>query len=150
MKSLIQRGIFVAALFAMLAFLVVNRTSANVQSDNTATPETFTLTGDEQALWATVAEELLAQNQQNPAPANQQAAPAQGQSQVATAEQEYKNIQVLKGIPAWQVESLMHLFNTSLGVRCDFCHVREGNRFEFDRDDKQSKKVARKMIQMTM
>lgn len=60
-----------------------------------------------------------------------------------TAEQVYKNIQVLKGIPANQVNPIMRVFEGSLGVGCSFCHVR-------DRaiDEKQTKVTARKMIAM--
>jgi hypothetical protein len=137
MKPLIKRGLLIAALFAVVALVTFNHTSASVQPN------------DEQALWAAIIEQLNAAQAQQPAqPATQQAAPAAGQE--PTAEQIFKNIQVFKGVPAWQVDSMMHLFNTSLGVRCDFCHVRNGNQFEFDKDDKQGKKVARKMIEMTM
>jgi hypothetical protein len=65
-------------------------------------------------------------------------------------EQKYKNIQVLKGLPASQMRPLMNLIGASLGMRCDSCHVRNGNEWEFEKDDKNTKKTARKMIQMTM
>ena len=61
-----------------------------------------------------------------------------------TTEQAFKNIQVLKGLPADQLIPSMQFISTSLGVECDFCHV-EG---AFEKDDKQPKPVARKMIQM--
>ena len=63
-----------------------------------------------------------------------------------TAEQVYKNIQVLKGIPADQLIPAMQFITESLGVRCDQCHVEHA----FDRDDKKSKQTARKMIQMML
>jgi outer membrane lipoprotein-sorting protein len=63
-----------------------------------------------------------------------------------TAEQQFKNIQVLKGIPADQVVPAMQFISNSLGVECEFCHVRNA----FDKDDKKPKQVARKMIQMQM
>jgi hypothetical protein len=65
-------------------------------------------------------------------------------------EQKYKNIQVLKGLPASQMRPLMNLIGASLGMRCDSCHVRNGDQWEFEKDDKNNKKTARKMIQMTM
>src|SRR5581483_5134318 len=65
-------------------------------------------------------------------------------------EQKYKNIQVLKGLPASQMRPLMNLIGASLGMRCDSCHVRNGNEWEFEKDDKNNKKTARKMIQMTL
>lgn len=63
-----------------------------------------------------------------------------------TAEQQFKNIQVLKGVPADQVIPAMQFISSSLGVECEFCHVRNA----FDKDDKKPKQVARKMIQMQM
>ena len=61
-----------------------------------------------------------------------------------TAEQAYKNIQVLKGTPADQVIPSMQFISNSLGVECEFCHTQGA----FDKDDKKAKEVARKMIQM--
>jgi hypothetical protein len=63
-----------------------------------------------------------------------------------TAEQQFKNIQVLKTIPADQLIPSMQFISGSLGVECEFCHV-EG---AFDKDDKKPKQAARKMIQMMM
>lgn len=63
-----------------------------------------------------------------------------------TAEQQFKNIQVLKGVPADEVIPAMQFISSSLGVECEFCHVRNA----FDKDDKKPKQVARKMIQMQM
>src|SRR5580693_8096734 len=60
------------------------------------------------------------------------------------AEEQYKNIQVLKGIPADQLIPAMQFIATSLGVGCEFCHV-EG---AFEKDDKEQKKTARKMMAM--
>ena len=61
-----------------------------------------------------------------------------------TAEQAFKNIQTLKGIPASQLIPTMQLISNSLGVECEFCHV-EG---AFDKDDKKPKQTARKMMEM--
>lgn len=60
------------------------------------------------------------------------------------AEEQYKNIQVLKGIPAVELDGAMEFISSSLGVGCDYCHVETGA----DKDDKKTKKVARKMITM--
>jgi photosynthetic reaction center cytochrome c subunit len=60
------------------------------------------------------------------------------------AEEQYKNIQALKGIPADQLIPAMQFIATSLGVGCEFCHV-EG---AFDKDDKKPKQTARKMMEM--
>src|SRR5438067_9528215 len=63
------------------------------------------------------------------------------------APQVYKNIRVLKNVPAGEVIPIMHKISTSLGVRCDFCHVvtnGPGGRHEgWERDDKKFKGVAR-------
>lgn len=66
------------------------------------------------------------------------------QNQKPTAEQEYKNIQVLKNLPAEDLLKVMDLFSASLGVKCNFCHVAE-----YEKDDKKEKQTARKMIAMT-
>jgi len=60
------------------------------------------------------------------------------------AEEQFKNIQVLKGIPADQLFPTMQFVTASLGVECDFCHVQNA----FDKDDKKTKQTARKMMEM--
>ncbi len=62
------------------------------------------------------------------------------------AEEQYKNIQALKGIPAEQVIPSMQFIAASLGVECEFCHVEHA----FEKDDKKPKITARKMISMMM
>jgi photosynthetic reaction center cytochrome c subunit len=62
----------------------------------------------------------------------------------ASTEQTYKNIQVLKGIPANRLIPAMQFITASLGVECGFCHVEN----HFDQDDKKPKQIARKMMQM--
>jgi len=65
-------------------------------------------------------------------------------SQAQTAEQKYKNIQIFKGLPATQLDPTMAFISGSLGVRCNYCHVTSS----FDKDDKQTKLMARRMIRM--
>ena len=65
-------------------------------------------------------------------------------SKIKMAEEAYKNVQSLKGIPADQLIPSMQFITYSLGVECSFCHV-EG---AFEKDDKKPKQIARKMIQM--
>ena len=60
------------------------------------------------------------------------------------AEEQFKNIQVLKGIPADQLIPAMQFITASLGVECDYCHVHEA----FDKDDKKPKQTAREMMEM--
>ena len=61
------------------------------------------------------------------------------------AEDVFKNIQVLKGLPAGQLIPTMEFISSSLGVECGYCHS-EGH---FEKDDKKPKRTARKMMQMT-
>lgn len=60
------------------------------------------------------------------------------------AEEQFKNIQTLKGIPADQLIPTMQFITASLGVECDFCHVQGA----FEKDDKKPKQTARKMMEM--
>ncbi|MGH9740768.1 MAG: c-type cytochrome, partial [Candidatus Acidiferrum sp.] len=64
------------------------------------------------------------------------------------AEDEFKNIQVLKGVPADQIFPSMQFITASLGVECEFCHVRGDHGMQFDKDDKKTKITARKMMKM--
>ena len=81
--------------------------------------------------------------QQPPAPS---AAPSPAPSQ--TAAEKYKNIQVLKDLPADQLPNAMEYIAASLGVQCGFCHVQTAEGFQYDSDDRAAKKTARQMIQM--
>ncbi len=69
---------------------------------------------------------------------------AQEQPPEKTAEQQFKNIQVFQGLPASQVIPAMYYMEAALGVQCSYCHVEKG----FDKDDKEEKASARKMIKM--
>src|SRR6476620_4652939 len=60
-----------------------------------------------------------------------------------TVEQQYKNIQVLQGLPATELDPTMAFISGSLGVTCDYCHVAA-----YEKDDKEHKIAARKMIKM--
>jgi photosynthetic reaction center cytochrome c subunit len=60
------------------------------------------------------------------------------------AEEQFKNIQVLKGVPADQLIPAMQFITASLGVECEFCHVQGA----FEKDDKKPKETARKMMAM--
>jgi len=77
-------------------------------------------------------------------------APHQGQAPPSlagkTAGEAFKNIQVLKDIPADQLQPTMQFIAASLGVECEHCHVARA----FEKDDKKAKQTARKMIQMMM
>jgi hypothetical protein len=65
------------------------------------------------------------------------------QDQEKRTEQVYRNIQVLKGLPASELQAIMALMTGSLGVRCNYCHAGS-----FDKDDRPAKQTARAMMQM--
>jgi photosynthetic reaction center cytochrome c subunit len=61
------------------------------------------------------------------------------------AESVFKNIKILKGVPAGRLVNIMNLgFGRSLGVSCGFCHVPD----KWDLDDKEEKNTARLMFAM--
>ncbi|HEX7755591.1 MAG TPA: c-type cytochrome [Niabella sp.] len=61
------------------------------------------------------------------------------------------NLKVLpQDITHEKLDSIMHGFNTSLGVKCDFCHAKNGDKLDFASDENPAKEVARKMLRMTM
>lgn len=64
----------------------------------------------------------------------------------------YKNLKVLpKNITKEQMDSVMHHFSGSLGVRCNFCHLRNDStkKFDFASDANKHKLTARDMMRMT-
>jgi hypothetical protein len=72
-------------------------------------------------------------------------------------EQVRKNIQVLKGLPASKLQPLMNFIGASLGVKCDYCHVKAGkdpqtgrDNWLWESDDKETKRTARRMMQMVL
>jgi photosynthetic reaction center cytochrome c subunit len=61
------------------------------------------------------------------------------------AESVFKNIKILKGVPAGRLVNIMNNgFGRSLGVTCGFCHVPG----KWDLDDKENKNTARLMFAM--
>jgi len=63
-----------------------------------------------------------------------------------TAEQVYKNIKVLQGTPANELNQSMHLMKGATGMDCLYCHIER----EWEKDVKPAKDVARSMITMMM
>lgn len=72
--------------------------------------------------------------------------PLPASSKEKRVEQEYKNIQVLKGVPAERLTKIMFAFKDSLGVECTYCHIKD----QFEKDDKTTKQIARKMIKRVL
>jgi photosynthetic reaction center cytochrome c subunit len=65
------------------------------------------------------------------------------------AEEVFKNVQVLKGIPVDQFMGTMGFFSASLGMNCTDCHVDEsGGNWAKYADDNDRKRTSRRMIQM--
>src|SRR5262245_44668250 len=62
----------------------------------------------------------------------------------APAEQVYKNIQVLKGVPADQITPTMRVIARDLGVTCEYCH----DEMDRSKDGVEAKDTARAMITM--
>jgi hypothetical protein len=66
--------------------------------------------------------------------------------------EKFTNLQVLpKDITRAELVPIMRSFALSLGVRCEHCHVGEGNdlsKFEFAADTKPTKATARVMLRM--
>ncbi|HUK86144.1 MAG TPA: c-type cytochrome [Terriglobales bacterium] len=70
-------------------------------------------------------------------------APPAGPPAEKPAEQAYKNIQALKGMPSSQLVPTMQFMSGALGVPCEHCHVEDRAS-----DTKKEKQTARRMIQM--
>jgi hypothetical protein len=61
------------------------------------------------------------------------------------AEEVFKNIQMLKGMPAGRLLRVMELgYARSLGVNCTHCHVADA----WDKEDKPAKQITREMSAM--
>jgi hypothetical protein len=63
------------------------------------------------------------------------------------AETHFKNVKTayLKALPSSEFLNNMRYFAWALGKDCEFCHVEH----KFDADDKEEKRTARKMVEMT-
>src|SRR6202162_3109616 len=78
------------------------------------------------------------------------ATPASGQEQKPLmAEDVFKNVQVLKGIPVDEFMSTMGIFSAALGVSCENCHAANDSKWEnYAGDNTEKKKTARRMVAM--
>ncbi len=68
-------------------------------------------------------------------------------------EPEWKNLHILpKDISEDGLDSVMHHFTRSLNVKCNYCHVWNGEtrKMDFANDAKPEKLIARKMMEMTI
>jgi photosynthetic reaction center cytochrome c subunit len=65
------------------------------------------------------------------------------------AEQVFKNVQVLKGIPVDEFMNTMGIFSAALGMSCEDCHAANDSKWEnYALDTSTKKRTARRMIQM--
>ena len=64
--------------------------------------------------------------------------------QPRTAEQVFKNIKVIKTMPANQLQGAMNFMAASLGVDCSYCHTPPA----MEKDEKATKETARRMLAM--
>jgi hypothetical protein len=82
--------------------------------------------------------------------AAQQTPPPPPASPPASAEPSAKNLKVLPmGIPRQNLIGVMQMMSSSLGVKCNFCHVGETREtMDFASDAKREKLVARQMLEM--
>jgi len=76
-----------------------------------------------------------------------------GMPQPQENEPGYSNLKVLpKNINRDDLDKVMHHYNKSLGVKCNFCHApaqNGGRGLDFASDEKPEKKIARDMMRMT-
>ena len=95
----------------------------------------------------------FAQTQPTPTPEasfNQKEALAKLNEQIKGKENEpaekvFKNIQMLKGVPAGRILRIMEMgYSRSLGVNCTHCHTPE----KWESEDKNTKQIAREMMAM--
>ena len=65
------------------------------------------------------------------------------------AEDVFKNVQVLKGIPVDEFMSTMGVFSAALGMSCEDCHASNDTKWEnYALDTSPRKRIARRMVQM--
>jgi len=123
-------AVLATALVLLTAWLVSARLTSNVragENQNAAAPTTQAEKPFDQAQALAKLRESIAGKENEP------------------AEKVFKNIQLLKGIPAARLLRIMELgYSRSLGVTCTHCHVPP----EWEKEDKPTKQIARDMAAM--
>lgn len=61
-----------------------------------------------------------------------------------------KNVKLLGDLPVSQFIPVMNYFASSLGRRCNFCHVNTNGQWDYAADTKPEKNTAREMIKMVL
>ena len=90
----------------------------------------------------------LIHGQATPQQARPQGTAAAGEQKPLLAEEAFKNIQVLRGIPVSQFMETMGFFSASLGESCEFCHGGSDSGWDKYAEDNDIKQTARKMVLM--
>ena len=72
------------------------------------------------------------------------------QEQTIAQEGREKNVKLLGDLPVSQFIPVMNYFATSLGRRCNFCHVNNNGQWDYASDAKTEKNTAREMIKMVL
>ncbi len=74
---------------------------------------------------------------------------AAAEAKVPLAEEVFKNIQVLKGIPVDEFMSTMGIFSAALGMSCENCHAADDRDWaNYAGDNTPKKRTARGMVMM--
>jgi len=64
-------------------------------------------------------------------------------------QEKFTNLKVFsKKIAHDDLIAIMKNYNTSLGVKCSYCHARKGDKLDFASDELKEKEIARKMQKM--
>lgn len=122
MHSKLIFKIFSTTLFLILVFCLSSSSNATLQEPNKTEKEPFNQ-----------AQKLAELNKQIVGKENQ------------PAEEVFKNIQTLKGLPAARLLKIMELgYSRALGVSCTHCHVTD----QWEKEDLVTKQIARDMIKM--
>src|SRR5437764_14979965 len=61
-----------------------------------------------------------------------------------------KNVKLLGDLPVSQFIPVMNYFATSMGRRCNFCHVNNNGQWDYAADTKPEKNTAREMIKFVL
>src|ERR1700680_2260442 len=88
----------------------------------------------------------LTHGQATPQQARPEGTAATGEQKPLLAEEAFKNIQVLRGIPVSQFMETMGFFSASLGESCEFCHGGSDSGWAKYAEDNDIKKTARKKV----
>src|SRR6478672_254119 len=77
--------------------------------------------------------------------------PATGAAEKTIAQEgREKNVKLLGDLPVSQFIPVMNYFASSLGRRCNFCHVNTNGQWDYASDAKPEKNTAREMIRLVL